>query len=243
MKFRERMQWISRMALLLFILASVAFLSALLAMRFAIQGRDVTMPDVVGKKMMEAQQVLQNNHLGIRVEDRVYDKLPVDAVVRQSPQAKTQVKTGQNAHVVLSLGPQSATIPTLQSQSLRAAQIELLRAGMPLGEVSSVHLPGAASGEDTVLQQDPAAGASQMTSPHVNLLVSMGASQSSYAMPELSGLPLAEAQARLASAGLLAPKIVLVTDAAVARTTVVAQTPVRGQRVDPQSSITLQVAE
>jgi beta-lactam-binding protein with PASTA domain len=62
-------------------------------------------------------------------------------------------------------------------------------------------------------------------------------------MPELSGLPLAEAQARLASAGLLAPKIVLVTDAAVARTTVVAQTPVRGQRVDPQSSITLQVAE
>ena len=109
MELRERLQWISRMALLLFILASVAFLSALLAMRFAIQGRDVNMPDVVGKKVGEAQQILQASHLGIAVEDRVYDNLPVDAVVRQSPQAKTQVKTGQNAHVVLSLGPQNAT--------------------------------------------------------------------------------------------------------------------------------------
>ena len=51
MDFRKRLQWISRMALLLFILASVAFLSALVAMRFAIQGRDVSMPDVVGKKV------------------------------------------------------------------------------------------------------------------------------------------------------------------------------------------------
>jgi hypothetical protein len=37
------------MALLLFILSSVAFLSALTAMRFAVQGREVPMPDVVGK--------------------------------------------------------------------------------------------------------------------------------------------------------------------------------------------------
>src|SRR3984885_14932051 len=156
MKFRERLQWISRMALLLFILASVAFLSALLAMRFAIQGRDVNMPDVVGKKVGEAQQILQSSHLGIRVEDRVYDNLPVDAVVRQSPQAKTQVKTGQNAHVVLSLGPQNATIPALQTQSVRAAQIELLRAGMQLGEVTSLHVSDAAP--DTVLQQYPSPG-------------------------------------------------------------------------------------
>jgi len=59
MTFRERLEWIFRMALLAFILMSVAFLSALTAMRFAIQGREVAMPDVVGKKAVEAQQVMQ----------------------------------------------------------------------------------------------------------------------------------------------------------------------------------------
>ncbi len=57
MTFRERLEWIFRMALLAFILMSVAFLSALTAMRFAIQGREVAMPDVVGKKAVEAQQI------------------------------------------------------------------------------------------------------------------------------------------------------------------------------------------
>jgi eukaryotic-like serine/threonine-protein kinase len=242
-RFRERLQWISRMALLLFILASVAFLSALVAMRFAIQGRDVSMPDVVGKSVTQAQQILQSSHLDIRVEDRVYDKLPLDAVVRQSPQAKTLVKTGQNAHVVLSLGPQNATIPALREQSLRAAQIELLRAGMQLGEVTSVHLPGSALAEDVILQQDPVAGASQMTSPHVNLLVSLGSPESSYVMPELSGLPLADAESKLAEAGLRTPKIALVTATSVSRATVVTETPARGQRVDSQTPIVLQVAE
>ena len=35
---------------MLFILASVAFLSALTAMRYAVQGREVVLPDVVGKR-------------------------------------------------------------------------------------------------------------------------------------------------------------------------------------------------
>ena len=50
MVLRERLQWIFRMAFLLFILSSVAFLSALTAMRLAVQGREVAMPDIVGKE-------------------------------------------------------------------------------------------------------------------------------------------------------------------------------------------------
>ena len=65
----------------------------------------------------------------------------MDTVVRQSPPPNMRVKTGQNAHVVLSLGPQKVTIPQLNDRSLRAAQIELLRGGMQVGEISSVYLP------------------------------------------------------------------------------------------------------
>jgi len=62
-------------------------------------------------------------------------------------------------------------------------------------------------------------------------------------MPELSGLPLAEAQAKLGSAGLRLSKLSPVPAPDSASGTVVGQTPARGQRIDSNSTIELQVAE
>jgi len=239
--FKERIQWLFRMALLLFVLASVAFLSALTAMRFAIQGREVAMPDVVGKKAVEAQQMLQGRGIGIKVEDRIYSPLPVDAVVRQSPPPRTRVKIGQYAHVVLSLGPQKATIPNLQEQSIRAARIELLREGLQVGEISSAYLPGAPA--DTVLRQDPAPGTADIMSSRVNLLVSLGTRPGGYVMPELVGLTLGEAEARLGANGLKLAKLSLASLPGVLHGTVVGQSVPRGTRVEAGSAVELQVAE
>lgn len=241
MVLRERLQWVFRMAVLLFILSSVAFLSALTAMRFAVQGREVAMPDVVGKLAVPAQQILRGRGVGMKVEDRIFSNLPVDTVVRQSPPPNIRVKTGQSAHVVLSLGPQKVTIPQLQDRSLRAAQVELLRGGMQLGEVSSVYLPGEMV--DTVTEQNPAPGNTEVTGPHVNLLVSLGPRPAAYVMPELSGLPIAEAQAKLGSAGLRLSKLTPEPASDSAAGTVVGQTPARGERVDASSTVELQVAE
>lgn len=241
MVLRERLQWVFRMAVLLFILSSVAFLSALTAMRFAVQGREVAMPDVVGKLAVPAQQILRGRGVGMKVEDRIFSNLPVDTVVRQSPPPNIRVKTGQSAHVVLSLGPQKVTIPQLQDRSLRAAQVELLRGGMQLGEVSSVYLPGEMV--DTVTEQNPAPGNTDVTGPHVNLLVSLGPRPVAYVMPELSGLPIVEAQAKLGSAGLRLSKLTPEPASDSAAGTVVGQTPARGERVDSSSTIELQVAE
>jgi eukaryotic-like serine/threonine-protein kinase len=241
MTFRERLEWIFRMALLLFILASVAFLSALLAIRFTIQGREVAIPDVVGKKAVEAQQILQGRGVGIRIEDRIYNSLPVDAVVRQSPPAGTKVKVGQYAHVVLSLGPQKATIPLLEDRSLRAARIELLRSGMQLGEVSSFYLPG--SDQETVLKQDPAPGKSDVTSPHINLLVSLGNRPAAYMMPELAGLTLIEAEARMRAAGLKLGKLTFTPTAGGQHGVVLVQPIARGSRVVAGTPVDLQLSQ
>jgi beta-lactam-binding protein with PASTA domain len=241
MTFRERLEWVFRMALMLFILASVAFLSALLAVRFAIQGREVAMPDVLGKKAVEAQEMLGSRGIGIRVEDHVYSDLPVDEVVRQSPPGGMHVKVGQFAHVVLSLGPQKATIPLLEDRSLRAARIELLRGGMQIGEISSMYLPGLS--EDTVVQQDPAPGKTDITSPHVNLLVSLGDRPAAYAMPELVGLTLAEAEARMSSAGLKLGRLTFSPNAGAQHGVVLAQPIARGSRVAAGTPIDLQLAQ
>lgn len=241
MTLRDRLQWLFRMALMLFILTSVAFLSALTAMRFAIHGREVVMPDVVGKKYLDAQQILRGRGVTMKVEDRIYNLLPVDQVVRQSPPPNMKVKLGQYAHVVLSLGPQKVTIPPVGGRSVRLARIELLRGGMQVGEVSSAYLSNGTP--DEVIQQDPAPGTSDVTSPHENLLVSMGPRPPAYSMPDVTGLALGDAEAKLTPAGLKVSKLTLAPSSGAQHGIVVGQTPARGQRVDPAASIELQVAE
>src|SRR5690348_4151831 len=78
---RERLESLGRMALLIFILASAAFLSAITTMRIAIHGREVTMPNLVGKNVVEANSVLRSRGLVLRVADRVYSDQPINAVV------------------------------------------------------------------------------------------------------------------------------------------------------------------
>lgn len=241
MTLLEHLHWALRMSLMLFILASVAFLSALTAMRYAVQGREVEMPDLVGKHAADAQQLLQARRLGMKVEDRIYSPLAVDEVVRQSPPPNSTIKTGQFAHLVLSLGPRKQNIPDLQNGSVRAARIELLQGGMQAGEISNAYLPG--TQDDTVLLQDPAPGRTDVTSPHVNLLVSMGSRPPAYVMPDLLGQPLNEAIAKLNSAGLKVAKITNVPALGAASSSVIAQTPQRGRHVDVNTPIELQVAQ
>lgn len=241
MEIRERLEWLGRIALLLFVLASAAFLSAILAMRIAIQGRVVVMPEVTGKKEGEARIALQSRGLGMRVEARIYSAQPLDSVVRQSPPAGIRAKVGQYAHVVLSLGPQKVTIPALKQRSLREARIELLRDGLQIGEISSAYLPGFA--ENTVVEQNPPSGSTDAASPQVNLLVSQGAPHPAYVMPGVTGMMLFDAVQRLTASGLKASKITLGVAPGVAHGIVTSQAPVQGSRIEMGAPVELQVAE
>src|SRR5438876_8759623 len=148
MPLRERLEWLTRMTFLLFILASAAFLSAITAMRIAIHGREVTMPNLVGKNVSEASQLLQSRGLVLRVADRIYSDQPINVVLRQTPPAGLLMKVSQQAHVVLSLGQRQLQIPMLEGNSLRASRVELLRQGLQVGEVSAINMPGQSADTD-----------------------------------------------------------------------------------------------
>ena len=149
------------------------------------------MPNVVGKPLAEAQAILQADGLQIRVADRMYNPLPLNAVVRQSPAPGEQVKLSQTAHVVLSLGPQAIAVPAVEGRSLRGARITLLESGLELGEVSTAYLP--VPQPDTVVAQDPPKGA-PAASPRVDILVAAGERPVQYVMPTLTGLEQAAAE-------------------------------------------------
>jgi beta-lactam-binding protein with PASTA domain len=239
MTFRERIEWLLRMGLLVFVLAAAAFLSAVMAMRFAIQGREVDLPNLVGKSSTDAQTLLRARGLNLKIVDRVYSGFPANAVVRQSPPAGEHMKVSQDAHVVLSLGPQNVTVPSLTGESLRVARIQLLQAGLQLGEVtsySSPDLPG-----DTILQQSPPPG-TRAASLRVNLLVAQSMSEPSYVMPWLVGMQLTDAD-RLASGELKFAKVTYTPSPQWPKGTVIDQVPGLGAKVDNETSIELTVAQ
>lgn len=229
------------MTLLVFFLASIAFLSALTTMRVAIQGREVASPNLGGLSLLQAEKRVASRGLHLTVEDRIYSSLPKDAVVRQSPPGGSQLKKNEWVHVVVSLGAQRASIPQLDDRSLHAAQIELLSEGLQTGEISSVHLAGSAP--DIVLEQNPPAGSTNATSPHVDMLLSMGAPEVAYVMPALDGLSEAEAEQRMSAAGLRVDKVTALPLTGKPAGTVTSQLPLRGSRVEPGATVELQVAQ
>jgi beta-lactam-binding protein with PASTA domain len=226
------------MALLVFILAAAAFLSAITAMRIAIHGREVNMPNLVGKNVTEASGLLRSRGLVLRVADRIYSELPINVVVRQSPPPGMLMKVSQQAHVVLSLGQRQLQIPLLEGNSLRASRIELLRAGLQVGEVSGI--TSADEPADTVMLQTPRPGGGAAT-PRVDVLVSSGPRDGAYVMPHLVGLNEADAQHRLDVAGLRR-KVNYVSAPQWPHSAVIDQTPLAGQRIPAASTIELTVA-
>ena len=235
---REKIERMSRMALLVFILASAAFLSAITAMRIAIHGREVTMPSLVGKNVAEANRLLTSQGLVLRVADRVYSDLPVNVVVRQTPPPGMLMKVSQQAHVVLSLGQQKLSIPALEGKSLRASRIELLRIGLQVGEVSALPLPGVAP--DTVVIQYPRPGSDAAT-PRVDVLTAQSPREAAFVMPHLMGQNETQAQQILDRAGVR-HKENYVTAPQWPRGSVIEQTPPPGSRLLTSVTVELTVA-
>jgi beta-lactam-binding protein with PASTA domain len=239
MTFRERVEWLSRMVFLIFILASAAFLSAITAMRVAIHGREVSMPNLVGKGVAEATSDLRARGLLLRVADRVYSEQPINTVVRQTPSPGMLMKVSQQAHVVLSLGQRALQIPDLEGNSLRVSRIELLRGGLQVGEVSALSLADLPA--DTVVRQSPKPGAGAAT-PRVDVLVSQGPREEAYVMPHLVGLNVADAVRKLEIVNIKR-KVNALSAPQWPHGAVVDQTPTAGSRIPVSATAELTVAE
>ncbi|HKV23853.1 MAG TPA: PASTA domain-containing protein [Candidatus Acidoferrum sp.] len=239
MTLKERLEWAFRMVLLVFILASAAFLSAITAMRIAIHGREVTMPNLVGKNVTEANAMLRSHGLILRVADRIYSDQPINAIVRQSPPPGMLMKVSQQANVILSLGQRQLQIPMLEGNSLRASRIELLRSGLQVGEVSAITMSDEPA--DTVILQTPLPGAGA-ASPRVDVLVSNGPREPAFVMPHLVGLNASDAQHRFDSSGLQC-KLNELSAPQWPHGVVIDQTPLAGQRINPSVIVELTVAK
>jgi serine/threonine-protein kinase len=111
----------------------------------------VKVPDVVGKKLDEAQEILAAVPLGAKVEEQNHDTVPAGVVISQSP-AKGKAPKNSEVTLVVSKGPPPVPVPEVVGKSLAEATQILQAAGF---EVRNFNLPG---GPDRVLDQSPNGG-------------------------------------------------------------------------------------
>ena len=231
-------------------LALVALTSAIVTMRFAIHGAEVKIPSFQGLTAQQAQAKAAELGVEMTIDNRFYSaEVPAGRILSQSPAPGAVVRREWHVRCIESLGPQTVAIPNLTGQPQRAAIIALRRLGLEVGAVVRMNSPAT---PETVIAQDPPAGAAGVEKPSVALLISDSATTDSaataatYVMPDFTGRPYTTAAQTLARAGLkLAPEID--TPASVTGQpptqpgTVIAQTPQAGYPIDPNTPIQLTV--
>jgi eukaryotic-like serine/threonine-protein kinase len=244
------------------ILLLIALFSALTAMRFAIHGREVRVPNLRGITILQAQETANGNGLIVSVEDKFYSSdVAAGKIISQIPSSNSKVRRGWRVRVAESLGPQRVTIPDLTGQTERAATLNLRRRGLDLATIAA--LPLSTTPADQVIAQAPPPSASEMLSPKVSILLAEAPPTLEYVMPNFVGHPLAEAREKIARAGLQTAAVSLASasspapGAQTASTTpapaapltipvsgtISSQSPPAGSKVTPETQIRLEVAQ
>ncbi len=188
----------------------VALLSAFLAMRLAIHGREVEVPNLAGLTLQEASEKAGDLGLSLHLENKFYSTdTPSGHILSQFPAPGATVRKAWSIRITESLGSQQVEIPDLVGQTERPASLALRRSSLELGVVASIPAPGEAG---VVLAQTPPPNAAGIDRPRVSILLSQPAggggadrgAAEAFVMPQLTGLPVGTASARAAAVGLRA---------------------------------------
>lgn len=206
--YNLRMRRLLRYLLMALVLLVVALVSALTAMRFAIHGREVTVPDLRGKTPAEAHHVAEDAGLAMSIERSYYSaQVPEGRVLSQAPDPGALVRRGWELRVALSLGAQRISVPQVAGASERAADLVLAQRGIEIESTAHVSIPGAETGQ--VIAQNPPANSPDVAAPKVSLLIADPAAPQAFVMPGFLGQPLGTATNTLRDAGFVLGKVTL----------------------------------
>jgi beta-lactam-binding protein with PASTA domain len=193
------------------VLLVVALVSALTAMRFAIHGQEVRVPDLVGKTPGEARRIADGSGFQTEIERQYYSpSVPEGKILSQLPLPGTEVRRGWQIRVAQSLGPQRVEIPNVLGETERAADINIRRRGLDVGAVAQIEMPGVqmsgvqipGAPPEQVVAQSPPPSASGVSTPKISLLITEPPQLRAYVMPSFVGQSLGSAKLALQDGGM-----------------------------------------
>jgi beta-lactam-binding protein with PASTA domain len=167
-------------------LLATGFLSAFITFSMAVRGNEVSVPNLAGASLADANSMLLQAELNLRHEGNRFDEsVPPDLVAGQNPPAGTLLKKGRSVRVWTSLGPERRTVPRIEGESLQSAQMILEQEGFTLGRVVEVH--SEAYAPDSIIAQNPAPYDEAGEAIEVDVLISRGYLAKAYVMPDFIG--------------------------------------------------------
>ena len=229
---------------ILLVLIAVGIVSALAVIALLLRQEEVRVPDLTGRDIVTAIELVSQQGLQIKVDRREANQTIVkDAVISQSPVAGSGIKKGRSVRVVVSQGPSELLTPTLVGEQYRKAEIQLRQGGLLAPFVSRAWSDTVE--RDLVIAQDPPAGTPLEKGSPVGLLVSLGRKARVLVMPKLAG-KRAEEAVRLVDRLGIQHRVVSqasATDAPFGQRTVLSQKPLPGYPLAVDSMVDLVVSK
>ena len=185
------------------ILAIVAAVAAVVIGGLLWFGRDVvdvpnTVPAVVGKSQTEAAKAIKAAGYAVGEITKEYsDTVDAGYVISQTPTSGTEFAVGGEVDLVVSLGIELVTVPSITGNTVTELQEALEAVGLHARAGEATY----SNTVDTnlVISQDPIAGAKVEKGSTVTYVLSLGVDY--VTVPDVTGRTATEAQAILARAG------------------------------------------
>ena len=132
---------------------------------------EVTVPEVVGKQLALARQILEDGKLRVNVAETYDANVPPGQVVSQDPDPGKTVKSERLVTIYVSKGGEELDMPDLAGLNKSAAVEKIQKVGLNLG---SIYEKYADEEPGTVLSHDPAAGTKIYRGQTIDLTISRG---------------------------------------------------------------------
>jgi serine/threonine-protein kinase len=228
----ERRKWVMTGVA---VVAAIAVLFALGGTLFANRLNSVTVPNLKGKTVAEAQAALANVSLVLGTQTpQVDNNVPKGIVITQLPAAGESLQQGQPVNITISNGKEQTTVPELIDLKTKAdADLALRNSRLLLGKVT---VQDSEKAEGTVLEQSVPANTSVDIGTRIDIVISSG----KIPVPSVTGESRTQAKNDLINAGF---KVQIVTEESTKTPgTVIAQTPLGGELAPKGSTVTITVA-
>lgn len=135
---------------------------------------EVIVPDITGMKISQAQQILAERNLKLRVVRWEFSKeVPPEHIIRmESPEPNQKVLEGREVLVVASQGEAKVTVPDLSGQPVQDALSTIKNAKLRLGQRVDTYSETVPAGY--VIGQQPPPGVDVPEETPINIIVSKG---------------------------------------------------------------------
>ncbi len=174
----------------------VAFLWAFLSFGNFWSNATVTVPNVVGKQVSVARNILEDNHLRVSVSEVANSEVPAGKVILQTPASGESVKENHPVHLVVSKGAGDLTVPDLSGLTVDQAKQRLKDMGLVLGKITTQE--DSSKPDGVIISQSPSADGKINKGQLVDVVVNK-LSPKKVTVPSLIGMTLKDARDALSS--------------------------------------------